>query len=183
MGRLFFLALALSAMATSASGAGERHASRQWGFSVEFPDRLPTCANGSWRQQHGWGAPLAGTCRKPKGKRAITVIADGSELTKPEKATGCALREVEAGAKFGLSFDGRKSATCREDRDEDGTILITVVTQVDAEDHGHSRLGNAAIEYRAGLTTTPAMLMQDLVTFRRMLGSVQIDRPQPSIFR
>ncbi|HEY5410920.1 MAG TPA: hypothetical protein VIJ94_09365 [Caulobacteraceae bacterium] len=152
---------------------------------MAFPKSLDVCVNGSWHQAHGWGASLAGTCSKPRTNRAIIVVANGSFLTKPEEATGCAKPEVSAGAKLGLSFDGRISATCRENLPEpEGTILITVVTQVDVEDAAdHSQPGDAAIDYEAELTTTPAKLKDDLVTFRRVLRSVQIDRPPPTLVR
>ena len=138
MSRLILFALMVWAAASSASAAGQDRTSRDWGFSVEFPAPLPVCGNGSWHQAHGWGAPLAGTCQKPKTNRAIAVVANGSTLSSPEEATDCAEAEVKAGAKLGLSFEGRRSATCREDHVQDGTILITVVTQVDVDDDtGH----------------------------------------------
>ncbi len=172
-----------TASTVAAPAPGQHRASREWGFSVEFPESLPVCTNGSWHQAHGWGAPLAGTCQKPATNRAIAVIANGSTLTTPEDATGCSGPEVKAGAKLGLNFEGRTSATCREDHVEDGFILITVVTQVDIDNPDHGRLDDGATEYRAGLTTTPAKLAEDLVTFRRVLRTVRIDRPQPHIVR
>lgn len=183
MSRLVLLMLAVSGIASTAAAAGQSHTSREWGFSVEFPEQLPVCDNGSWHQAHGWGAPLAGTCQRPSANRSIAVIANGSTLTSPEDATGCSGPEVGAGAKLGLSFEGRTSSTCREDHREGGFILITVVTQVDIDDPEHSHLDDAATEYKAVLTTTPTALAEDLVTFRRILRTVRIDRPPPHFVR
>jgi hypothetical protein len=168
------------AAASTAFAAGQRLNSQEWGFSVAFPERLHVCQNGSWHQAHGWGAPLAGTCEKPRTQRAIAVIANGSSLSRPEDMTGCAKLEIQAGAKLGLAFEGRDSVTCREDQ-PDGTVLITVATQVDLDrDADHSHLDDAAITYEAELTTTPAELMDDLVTFRSVLRTVRINRPAPN---
>jgi hypothetical protein len=183
MNRLTLLALAISGVASTASAATQHRVSPEWGFSVTFPEALPVCGNGSWHQAHGWGVPLAGTCQKPETNRAIAVIANGSTITIPEDATGCSDPNVKAGAKLGLHFEGRTSATCREDHVKDGFILVTVVTQVDVDDPDHSKLDDAATEYRAGLTTTPAKLVEDLATFRSVLRTVRIDRPPPHIVR
>jgi hypothetical protein len=183
MSRLVSLILGVWGIASTALAAGQSHTSREWGFSVEFPEQLPVCTSGSWHQAHGWVAPLAGTCQKPAANRAISVIANGSTLTVPQDATGCSNPEVDAGAKLGLSFEGRASATCREDHRDAEFILITVVTQVDIDNPDRSQVDDAATEYKAVLTTTPTTLAEDVVTFRRVLRTVRISAPAPHFVR
>jgi len=171
-----FVALVLCAMASAANAAGQRRIQQEFGFSVTFPPNLHVCVNGSWRNPHGWGAPLAGTCQKPRTDRAIAVIGNynAEEFTSPQEAALCAEREIEAGAKLGLSFEGHKSATCREDQPE-GTVRITVVTrarkQAEPDDGDHQ---TASFFYSAGLTTTPEKLKDDLIVFRHVLRSVHL---------
>jgi hypothetical protein len=99
---------------------------------------------------------------------------NAGDAVTPEEATGCSEPYLNEGAKLDLSFPHRKSATCREDHAE-GFILITVLAQAGETEGGSPEHPIVpSINYEATLTTTPAKVPEDLITFRRVLASVRI---------
>jgi hypothetical protein len=156
-----------------AADAVQWRSNAEYGFTAGFPGKTRPVVAGSWQHAHGWAISLGG---KGEVKRGIGVQGDYNavEAMTPQDAIGCSAPYLVAGAQLHLSFPNRKSATCREDHAE-GFILITVVTQAgntEGEKPGDPPVPR--INYKAGLTTTPSKIVEDLATFRHVLASVRI---------
>jgi hypothetical protein len=160
--------------------AEQWQAVEEYGVRVAFPGPIEACQGLSWTHLHGWGMPIEGTCKDARRSMGVWADWNASFDRSPEEAAYCSRDDLERGARLGLSFPGRRSATCRTD-DPGGGIHIKVATQAwrwrERDENPDPGLQAPRVNYSAYLVTTPATFEQDLGRFRAMLRTVQIFPP------
>jgi len=161
----------------------------EFGFSVQVPKRHPTCTGEAYQHDDGILIFLdrgAEGCVGIPSRPHINVDANYNAVEAPDvrawlDGMGCDPKNGKVGAApAGLTIGRHPAVACRVDR-PDGWIDIKLA--------GASRWVDRKwddwpyIIYSASLHTTPARLKHDLATFRQVLGSSRLFRPDNDVKR
>ncbi len=183
-----FPAALFCAFALVACAAGvQRVGNQEYRFSVVFPSGFRVCTAKSGDQPHGFFVRLSGGDQECVVGNSVDVSAisvnaysNATFETSPEEAIAGLCNkgggDNEIVAIGTLSFSGRRSAQCHQQH-ADGSIDIFVVAQAGQWPGAHEsqELNAPYVNYTASLHSTQSRLSEDLIVFRKVLGSVRIE--------